>query len=93
MSFWDRVYPSLKKRPSGATLAWFVAVLFVGVLLLPSCLTQRAWREQATTRYCTPTEIEDISVDSWRVLCTDERVMRCSRDATQPNATWCVEIR
>ena len=92
MSCWG-TSPLSPNTSSGAALAALLGVILVVALFLPSCLTQRAWREQATTRYCTPIEIEDIDIDSWRALCTDERVMRCSRDTSQPNATWCVEIR
>ena len=68
-------------------------LLVVGALLLSSCLTQRAWRAQAMSRYCNPTEIEDTGVDSWRAQCPDGRIMRCVRDASSPNATFCTEIR
>lgn len=97
MSFWG-TSPWRKKNilgdGSGLSLWALGLILVVIALFLFGCVTQRAWREQATIRYCSPVEdIEEIDNDSWRALCSDDRVMQCTRDVTQPNATYCVEIR
>jgi len=95
---WDYIFSKLA-AVQGGVVAYLLAVLMVaGVFMLPlgvltGCMTQNSWRTQAMDRYCVAVEIEDTGSETWRALCSDERIYQCSRDATQPNATYCVEIR